>query len=95
MSYERTQKALLDLFGVEISQGGIDEIMKRAGKRAFQKVAGFHNSSRRKPPRFSGWRKPRSLQWRYSRGEEFPAPLFFKNRGGLSHGPAILHISPR
>ena len=41
MSYERTQKALLDLFGVEISQGGIDEIMKRAGKQALQKVAGF------------------------------------------------------
>ena len=39
MSYERTQKALLDLFGVEISQGGIDEIMKRAGKRAIQQVA--------------------------------------------------------
>lgn len=41
MSYERTQKALLDLFGVEISQGGIDEIMKRAGKQALQKVAGL------------------------------------------------------
>ena len=39
MSYARTQKALLDLFGVAISQGGIDEIMKRAGKRALQKVA--------------------------------------------------------
>ena len=39
MSYERTQKALLDLFGVEISQGGIDEIMKRAGKQAIQKAA--------------------------------------------------------
>jgi transposase len=41
MSYERTQKALLDLFGVEISQGGIDEIMKRAGKQACQKTANF------------------------------------------------------
>lgn len=39
MSYERTPKALLDLFGVEISQGGIDEIMKRAGKRAISKQA--------------------------------------------------------
>jgi transposase len=41
MSYERTQKAMLDLFGVEISQGGIDEIMKRAGQRAIQEVAAF------------------------------------------------------
>ena len=41
MSYKRTQKALLDLFGVEISQGGIDEIMKRAGKQALQQEAGF------------------------------------------------------
>jgi len=39
MSYERTQKALLDLCGVEISQGGIDEIMKRAGKCAIQEAA--------------------------------------------------------
>jgi transposase len=41
MSYERTQKAMLDLFGVEISQGGIDEIMKRAGKQALQRTASF------------------------------------------------------
>jgi transposase len=41
MSYARTQKALLDLSGVAISQGGIDEIMKRAGKRAIQEVAAF------------------------------------------------------
>ena len=38
MSYVRTQKALLDLHQVEISQGGIDEIMKRAGKWAVGKV---------------------------------------------------------
>ncbi|MFZ2098567.1 MAG: hypothetical protein WAV05_18195, partial [Anaerolineales bacterium] len=38
MSYARTQKALLDLHQVEISQGGIDEIMKRAGKWATGKV---------------------------------------------------------
>lgn len=38
MSYARTQKALLDLHQVEISQGGIDEIMKRAGKCAIGKV---------------------------------------------------------
>lgn len=34
MSYERTQLALLHLHGVEISQGGIDAIMQRAGKHA-------------------------------------------------------------
>ncbi len=38
MSYVRTQKALLDLHKVEISQGGIDEIMKRAGKWATGKI---------------------------------------------------------
>ena len=36
MSYERTQKALHDLHGVEISQGGIDGIMQRAGDKAIQ-----------------------------------------------------------
>jgi transposase len=39
MSYERTQLALQNLHGVQISQGGIDEIMQRAGKQALQKVA--------------------------------------------------------
>src|SRR4030066_2040885 len=38
MSYARTQKAMLDLHQVEISQGGIDEIMKRAGKWAMGKI---------------------------------------------------------
>lgn len=38
MSYARTQKALLDLHQVEISQGGIDEVMKRAGKWAMGKI---------------------------------------------------------
>src|SRR4030043_1003556 len=38
MSYVRTQKALYDLHQVEISQGGIDEIMKRAGKWAFGQI---------------------------------------------------------
>jgi hypothetical protein len=32
MSYVRAQKALKDLHRVDISQGGIDAIMKRAGK---------------------------------------------------------------
>jgi len=38
ISYERTAKALRDLHGVEISQGGIDKIMQRAGKQAVQEV---------------------------------------------------------
>jgi transposase len=36
MSYERTQLALLNLQGVEISQGGIDGIMQRVGNKAIQ-----------------------------------------------------------
>jgi transposase len=36
MSYERTQLALLNLHGVEISQGGIDGIMQRAGEKGIQ-----------------------------------------------------------
>jgi transposase len=38
MSYERTQKALQDLHGVKISEGGIDKIMQRAGKQALQQT---------------------------------------------------------
>jgi transposase len=38
MSYQRTQAALLNLHGVEISQGGIDKIMQRAGNQALQEV---------------------------------------------------------
>jgi transposase len=34
MSYERTQAALLNLHGVTISQGGIDQVMQRARKAA-------------------------------------------------------------
>jgi len=34
MSYERTQTALWNLHGVTISQGGIDQIMPRAGQQA-------------------------------------------------------------
>jgi transposase len=44
MSYVRTQKALLDLHQVEISQGGIDEIMKRAGKWAMGKAEQIQNA---------------------------------------------------
>jgi transposase len=46
MSYVRTQKALLDLHQVEISQGGIDEIMKRAGKWAVGKVEQIQDNIR-------------------------------------------------
>jgi transposase len=46
MSYERTQKALFDLCGAEISQGGIDEIMKRAGKQAISKQAALEAAVR-------------------------------------------------
>jgi transposase len=38
ISYERTQQALRDLYGVEISQGGIDKIMQRAGQKAAQEI---------------------------------------------------------
>jgi hypothetical protein len=34
MSYERTQAALLNLHGVTISQGGIDQVLQRASKAA-------------------------------------------------------------
>jgi transposase len=39
MSYVRTQLALRDLHGVEISQGGIDQIMQRGGKKALEQTA--------------------------------------------------------
>jgi len=38
MSYVRSQAALQNLHGVEISQGGIDKIMQRAGSQAVQEV---------------------------------------------------------
>jgi transposase len=38
MSYVRTQSALQNLHGVAISQGGIDQIMQRAGSKAIQEV---------------------------------------------------------
>jgi transposase len=46
MSYVRTQKALKDLYQVDISQGGIDAIMKRAGKWALGKVDEIQESVR-------------------------------------------------
>jgi transposase len=38
MSYVRTQAALQNLHGLEISQGGIDKIMQRAGRKAIEAV---------------------------------------------------------
>jgi transposase len=46
MSYARTQKALKDLHQVDISQGGIDEIMKRAGKWAIGKIEQIQDTIR-------------------------------------------------
>jgi transposase len=41
MSYQRTEQALLALHGVEISQGGIDQIMQRSGRKAKAEVPGI------------------------------------------------------
>lgn len=38
MSYQRTQQALRNLYGVDISQGGIDGIMQKAGEKAAHAV---------------------------------------------------------
>lgn len=46
MSYVRTQAALRNLHGVEISQGGIDKIMQRVGQRAIQKVTRLEQAIR-------------------------------------------------
>jgi transposase len=46
MSYVRTEAALKDLHGVEISQGGIDKIMQRAGKQAEQRIEPIQNEVR-------------------------------------------------
>jgi transposase len=39
MSYVRTKSAFRNLHGVEISEGGIDQIMQRGGQSAFERVA--------------------------------------------------------
>jgi transposase len=46
ISYQRTQAAMLNLHGVEISQGGIDKIMQRAGNKALQEVEPIQASVR-------------------------------------------------
>ena len=46
MSYERTQKALCSLHGVEISQGSIDSMMQRAGNKAIQAAKSIEQTVR-------------------------------------------------
>ncbi|MBE3038194.1 MAG: IS66 family transposase [Chloroflexi bacterium] len=43
MSYIRTKSALRDLHGVEISQGGIDQIMQRGGRQAGRQMEPIQN----------------------------------------------------
>ena len=44
MSYERTKAAMLALHGVEISEGGIDKIMQRSGKKGLEQVEDIQRS---------------------------------------------------
>ena len=44
--YQRTQRALRDLHGVSLSQGGIDQIMQRAGKKAVAELEGIQKQIR-------------------------------------------------
>jgi transposase len=53
MSYERTQKALLNLYGVEISQGGIDGIMQRVEKQALACIPKIEATVRHSPVIYS------------------------------------------
>lgn len=46
MSYQRTQQALHNLHGVEISQGGIDNMMRRGGEHAIRKAEPIQESVR-------------------------------------------------
>jgi transposase len=46
MSYERTQAAMLNLHGVQLSQGGIDQMMQRAGQAALTEVATIQEAVR-------------------------------------------------
>ena len=43
MSYERTLATLHNLHGLEISQGGIDQIMRRAGRQALKRVGAIQS----------------------------------------------------
>jgi transposase len=44
LSYQRTQQTLENLHGVTISQGGIDDIMQRAGQQALTKTAAIQTA---------------------------------------------------
>ncbi len=44
MSYERTKASMLALHGLEISEGGIDQIMKRSGKAAAKAAETIKNT---------------------------------------------------
>jgi transposase len=46
LSYQRAQATLLNLHGVTISQGGIDEIMQRSGQKALQKIEPIQSALR-------------------------------------------------
>jgi transposase len=43
MSYERTLATLHNLHGLEISQGGIDQIMQRAGRQALKRITAIQS----------------------------------------------------
>jgi transposase len=47
MSYVRTQSAMRDLHGVEISEGGIDKIMQRTGVKAIEAVKPIEQAVRK------------------------------------------------
>ena len=49
MSYVRTRAAMQNLHGVEISQGGIDKIMQRAGKKAIEDVKVIETNIQQSP----------------------------------------------
>lgn len=49
LSYARAQKALWDLHGVQISQGGIDKILQRCGQRAMVQAVAIEAAVRTSP----------------------------------------------
>jgi transposase len=53
LSYQRTQTTLENLHGVTLSPGGIDEIMKRAGRRALKQVVPIEEQVRQSPVVYS------------------------------------------
>ncbi len=49
LSYQRTQATLLNLHGVTLSQGGIDEILRRSGQKAQQQMEPIQSAIRHSP----------------------------------------------